>query len=113
MSARSSRTFPPFIVGHMSVICNDSQDDTRLSKKFGAISAFIRQARESPGGAVYVHCGAGISRAPTAVIAYLMTDCRLNFEDARALVKAARPCARPNEVSSLCRPQSVNPEGEG
>jgi protein-tyrosine phosphatase len=45
-----------------------------------------------------VHCGAGISRGPTAVIAYLMASSqRFAYGDARRLVAAARPCTRPND----------------
>jgi protein-tyrosine phosphatase len=44
----------------------------------------------------YIHCGAGISRAPTAAAAYAIWAHGLCAADALALVRAGRPSARPN-----------------
>lgn len=44
-----------------------------------------------------VHCNAGVSRSVSVVIAYLILEDGLSFEEAYATVKHARPCAKPNE----------------
>ncbi|XP_015121968.1 dual specificity protein phosphatase 19 [Diachasma alloeum] len=46
---------------------------------------------------ILVHCNAGVSRSPTVVIAYLMREVNLSFQEAFDKVKRARPCVRPNE----------------
>lgn len=51
----------------------------------------------SDGGAVLVHCNAGVSRSVSLVIAYLMLRRGMRFGDALARVKSARPAARPND----------------
>lgn len=48
-------------------------------------------------GCVLVHCNAGVSRAPTIVIAYLMNRNHMRFTEALQLVKSVRPSIRPND----------------
>lgn len=50
---------------------------------------FIRQVIES-GGKVYIHCGAGVGRAPSMAAAYLMAN-GSTLEDALAQIRKARP----------------------
>lgn len=45
------------------------------------------------GHRVYVHCTAGIGRAPATVIAYLVWSKHWSLEKAQTYVKACRPCA--------------------
>ena len=66
-----------------------------LASHFDEIVRFVEEAR-SAGGVVFVHCGAGISRAPTSTCAYVMWKLRMPAADAIKLVRAARPCTRPN-----------------
>lgn len=47
-------------------------------------------------GGVLIHCGAGISRAPTMTAAYLMRKHRISATSAVSLITAARPFAHPN-----------------
>ncbi|CAJ0596804.1 unnamed protein product [Cylicocyclus nassatus] len=49
------------------------------------------------GGKVLVHCNAGVSRAPTFVISYLMLQYNLSLHDAIATVRNVRPKVRPND----------------
>ena len=63
-----------------------------LCLSFPTIVRFVDRARRG-GESVYVHCGAGISRACTAVAAYVMWKGKLTSADAMKLVKAARPQA--------------------
>lgn len=44
------------------------------------------------GGEVYVHCNAGLNRAPTVAVAYLHVRHGLALHEARDLVKSLRPC---------------------
>jgi protein-tyrosine phosphatase len=46
------------------------------------------------GGSVYVHCGAGVGRAPTMVAAYLVST-GLTPDEAWARIRAVRPFVRP------------------
>ncbi|XP_066247667.1 dual specificity protein phosphatase 19 [Euwallacea similis] len=57
---------------------------------------FIRQCLNSQSN-VLVHCNAGVSRSASIVIAFLILDQHLPFEQAFAVVKKARPCVRPND----------------
>jgi predicted protein tyrosine phosphatase len=90
------RKLPPFIRGHLYVRVDDTEEAAaRLAAHFDEISEFIEQAR-SGGGVVFVHCGAGISRAPTSACAYMIWKLHIPASNAIKLVRSARPCARPN-----------------
>ena len=49
------------------------------------------------GGRLAVHCAMGISRAPCAVIAWLMRERRMTRDDATEFVRARRSVIRPNK----------------
>ena len=90
------RKLPPFIRGHLYVRVDDTEEAAAtLAAHFDEIAQFIEQAR-SGGGVVFVHCGAGISRAPTSACAYMIWKLRIPASNAIKLVRSARPCARPN-----------------
>lgn len=63
---------------------------------FDPVADFIAGARAG-GGAVLVHCGAGVSRSATLVIAHLMRSRGWSAERALAHVTAARSVAAPND----------------
>ncbi|CAK6976752.1 dual specificity protein phosphatase 19-like [Scomber scombrus] len=69
--------------------------ETDITSYFGECRAFIDEAREKD-GVVLVHCNAGVSRASSVVIGYLMLKEGLPFDDAYGQVKLARPSTRPN-----------------
>lgn len=71
-------------------------DRTDLHKYLGDCINFIENALNSKEN-ILVHCNAGVSRSASIVIAYLILKSSLSFESALALVKAARPCIRPND----------------
>lgn len=48
------------------------------------------------GGRTLVHCVAGVSRSAALVLGYLVKHRAMPLADAFALVRAARPCVRPN-----------------
>ena len=70
--------------------------ETDITQHFDNCFQFIDDCRAS-GGCVLVHCNAGVSRAATIVIAYLMKTQRMTFNDAFMFVKEKRPAIRPND----------------
>ena len=66
-----------------------------ITESFSHSHQFIRGVRNA-GRVLLVHCNAGVSRAPTIVIAYLMAEYCMTFEDAFQLVKDKRSFIRPN-----------------
>jgi protein tyrosine phosphatase len=60
--------------------------------EFAACFDFINNTE----GAVLVHCMAGISRSATIVIAYLMKEKQMGFQEAYAYVKKKRSIVFPN-----------------
>jgi protein-tyrosine phosphatase len=66
-------------------------DDRNLAARLAEIVALLRGLIEA-GGRVYVHCNAGLNRAPTVAIAYLHVCEGLPLEDARTEVKRLRHC---------------------
>ncbi|KAJ1619935.1 protein-tyrosine phosphatase-like protein [Pavlovales sp. CCMP2436] len=90
------RQLPAFVRGHYHALVDDSEEAAgTLATHFEPVCQFIAQALQS-GGTCYVHCGAGISRAPTTATAYIMWARHLRATDALALVRKARQVARPN-----------------
>jgi len=88
---------PAFIRGHLHIWANDKEDAAgKLADHFPEICRFIDAARNEPRGLVFVHCGAGISRAPTAAASYIMWKLGIPAALAIKLIRAARPCIRPN-----------------
>lgn len=65
---------------------------TALSQTFDIIEQVRLQQ-----GRIFVHCNAGISRAPSVVIGYMMRHQAITFSEALALVQRQRPVVKPNE----------------
>ncbi|CAD7941973.1 unnamed protein product [Amoebophrya sp. A120] len=57
---------------------------------------FVRAERDDHQGRVFVHCGAGISRAATCTLACLCALENLSLQDAYSWLRAVRPCINPN-----------------
>lgn len=70
-------------------------EEAPIQKHFATCVSFIKEALTC-GGAVYVHCFAGISRSPTIVAAYLIATRNLSSKDALALIQKQRPIIDPN-----------------
>lgn len=68
---------------------------TNIRVFFDGCFDFIDDGRVE--GCILVHCNAGVSRAPTIVIAYLMKENKMRLKEAYDLVKSVRPCIRPND----------------
>lgn len=88
------RTLPPQIDHHLHIQVHDALD-AQLLPHFPRLCVFVEAARKAK-AAVFIHCGAGISRAPSAVAACLMNRYHLRAKDALRMIKKARPVARPN-----------------
>ena len=69
--------------------------DFPLNNYFKECLTFIHKYR-SQNKNVLVHCGAGISRSATIVLAYLIQHLDLSLDDAFVLVQQKRPRACPN-----------------
>ncbi len=59
----------------------------RLADTLGALASLI-----GAGERVYLHCNAGLNRAPTLAIAYLRAHGEMSLDEACAYVKARRTC---------------------
>lgn len=77
------------------VVGAEDAPDYPLHRHFPACLSFLRDA-VGRGGKVLIHCHAGVSRAPTIAVLYLMVLRGLPLADAWRRVKSARPMARPN-----------------
>ncbi len=77
---------------HISLLDDENKP---IGKYFQECVVFIKTGLES-GGAVYVHCFAGISRSPTIVAAYLITSMRISAKDALEIIRKERPVIDPN-----------------
>ena len=115
------RRLPAWIQGHHYVRVDDSEEAAEtLASHFESTTAFIEAAR-SNGGVVFVHCGAGISRAPTTACAYLIWKLRMRAADAISMVRKVRHNVRPNpgfvaqlkawESKVLASPERVSDPG--
>ncbi|MEQ8676180.1 MAG: dual specificity protein phosphatase family protein [Aggregatilineales bacterium] len=64
--------------------------------------AFIKRMLDDD-RAVYVHCGSGVGRAPTAVAAYLIAEKGMTVEEAIKTIKDSRPFIRvlPPQIERL------------
>lgn len=79
----------------ISLPCLDLPETLLLECVIPAANEFINDAKSSH-GRVLVHCNAGVSRAASIVIAYLILVRGMRFDDAYALVKSKRECIQPN-----------------
>ncbi|XP_078703585.1 dual specificity protein phosphatase 19-like [Branchiostoma floridae x Branchiostoma belcheri] len=88
-----TETFPDaFTYKHVPIL---DLPETNITEYFQDCFAFIKAGATS--GGVFVHCNAGVSRAVSIVVGYLMSTESLEFEDAYGQVKEIRPSARPND----------------
>jgi len=81
------------IYKHVSIM---DLPETDIVSYFDECFQFIDTALNTK-GRVLVHCMAGVSRAASIVIGYLMKSEQMEFETAFNHVKAKRPSIRPND----------------
>lgn len=87
-----SRGIAPSHYLHLPTIDNHAPTLDHLAQGV----AFIRQELER-GGEVYIHCEAGVGRAPTMAAAYLTNE-GWSPAEAWALLRTRRPFVRPTQV---------------
>lgn len=75
------------------------EDDRDLDYHLDDAAMFI--AENIKKGCVLVHCGAGLSRSVSVVIAYLCRYAGMSYSEALSLVKARRPGAAPADCFKL------------
>lgn len=88
----------PNVFSSSTYYCTVDEDDDELADlwaHFSRVIDFIDDAL-SRDGRVLVHCVAGVSRASTLVIAFLMKKRNMSAKEAWLFVKARRPCICPN-----------------
>ncbi|EFA80966.1 leucine-rich repeat-containing protein [Heterostelium album PN500] len=77
------------------VINIEDVDYENISMYFNETNEFIDDARDN-GGAVLIHCRAGISRSASATIAFIMYKNNLSYEEAYQITEKGRPRICPN-----------------
>ncbi|CAG7836380.1 unnamed protein product [Allacma fusca] len=88
----------PFIKEHLVLEFYDEENFITSADSEEAVSKamrFIQNAKASD-SKILIHCNAGLSRAPTIAMIYLIRAEKYNFEDAWEKVKSARVHAQPN-----------------
>nr|CAJ2476147.1 unnamed protein product [Leishmania braziliensis] len=78
------------------VLAVDDFPEQTLAPVFEDAFSFIDEARSHKKG-ILIHCFAGLSRSVTIAVAYLMHLKGIPRDEALALVRLARPAARPND----------------
>ncbi|CUG82951.1 dual specificity protein phosphatase, putative [Bodo saltans] len=78
------------------VLPADDNSEYDISPFFATSFQFINAALSS-GGRVLVHCGAGISRAPTITASYMIQKLGIGTDEALRMIKSIRSCASPNK----------------
>jgi protein-tyrosine phosphatase len=71
-------------------------DDAPTMEQLEQGALFIADEAER-GGSVFVHCGAGVGRAPSVAAAYLVHT-GMSPQEAWACIREARPFIRPTQV---------------
>ena len=93
VAAECEPSYPKSFI-YMHVKAEDSES-FQLIKYFDMMADFIHFAMKK-GGCVFVHCAMGVSRSPTAIIAYLIKHRKFSFSKAHKLVGEKRFIS-PNE----------------
>mmetsp|Transcript_29346 Transcript_29346/g.32604 ORF Transcript_29346/g.32604 Transcript_29346/m.32604 type:complete len:150 (-) Transcript_29346:281-730(-) len=89
--------FPPFVdCFKYKVLTFWDNEKTNIREHFQECNIFISEAPENK-GRVLVHCGAGASRAPTIVIAYVMNVEGYDIKQAIDHIRTVRPFVEPND----------------
>mmetsp|Transcript_6927 Transcript_6927/g.7597 ORF Transcript_6927/g.7597 Transcript_6927/m.7597 type:complete len:170 (-) Transcript_6927:123-632(-) len=69
----------------------------KIEDYFSETTAIIKKSLDE-GSNILVHCGQGVSRSTTIVLAYLLTQEKMTFRDAAIDVRSKRPMVNPNNA---------------
>lgn len=105
--------FPVYVTANIIRIDIHDSEDVDIIPHINHIVPLIDEAF-ARGEKVFINCAMGISRSPALVLGYLIHK-GMSFDDAFALVSAARPCIRPNlgfceELRQLANQISIETE---
>lgn len=89
----SEQHFPDAFTYEFIAIDDDSS--VSLEPYIDKACAFIKAGMEQ--GGVLVHCSAGSSRSASMIIAFLMRQHSLSYEQALGFLQSKRPCVQPNQ----------------
>ena len=82
------------IVEHSS-FCFSDHENFDLTKQLDPVLKILQREIES-GNNVLVHCQKGISRAPSVIMAFLIKNQKMTFEESLKLMQKQNPEAYPN-----------------
>ncbi|KAK7410826.1 hypothetical protein VNO78_01962 [Psophocarpus tetragonolobus] len=82
-------------ISHNRIPARDFDPDSLRNELPKAVSS-LEWAISEGKGRVYVHCTAGLGRAPAVAIAYLFWFCGMNLNEAYDMLTSKRPCG-PNK----------------
>lgn len=77
---------------HIDVL---DMENEQIKKYFDKAFGFIEKGRRD--GIVLIHCAAGVSRAATICVAYLMKKLKLTVDASLELLRESRPSVQPND----------------
>jgi len=94
----SYKPLPPTV--SVKIVEIEDTCDEDFARYIDACNGFLEERLASSKN-VLVHCGAGVSRSGSAVIAYLMLSCHLRYQQALKSAQTAREWIRPNVSFAL------------
>ncbi|CAD7963855.1 unnamed protein product [Amoebophrya sp. A25] len=86
--------FPPCVKRRLCLRVSDHVAESAVD--FDKVAAFVKRERDEFAGRVFIHCGAGISRAATCVLACLCELEGWSLRQSFRYLKNLRPCINPN-----------------
>eukprot|EP00004_Rigifila_ramosa_P015716 TRINITY_DN3668_c0_g1_i1.p1 TRINITY_DN3668_c0_g1~~TRINITY_DN3668_c0_g1_i1.p1 ORF type:complete len:165 (+),score=29.29 TRINITY_DN3668_c0_g1_i1:2-496(+) len=93
IGANLRQHFPTDFVYHSASI-NDLSNEN-IIQHLPACLAFIERSQRA-GGRILVHCAAGMSRSASVVLAYLIREKQMPYDDALQFLRQKRPVVQPN-----------------
>lgn len=94
VSANNLKEYYPDEYTYKTIPLYDSEY-TKIAKYFSESNEFIDLGNKN--GKILVHCGAGVSRSVSLVIAYMINNLQYPYSEAIKLVKSKRSVANPNQ----------------
>lgn len=79
-------------VNHLRYAIRDFDPFSLRRRLPGAVAKLHRAAEASPGGTSYIHCTAGLGRAPGVALAYMWWVKQVPLDEAYSLLTGLRPC---------------------
>ncbi|KAJ7489586.1 protein-tyrosine phosphatase-like protein [Mycena latifolia] len=84
----------PGVTYHRLALSDDV--DSSLDKVISSANDIIASIADSQSSRILVHCSAAVSRSPTVVAAYLISQCGMSLRAALGIIISSRPAVCPN-----------------